>query len=170
MDINNADSWIEKLHLQAHPEGGFFREMFRSEETLTGMNLPDRYGGEQRSICTGIYYLLRSRDVSHLHRLASDEHWFFHTGENLTIHTISKTGVYEALPLGLDARKHALPHLTIPRGVWFGATVDEPDSFALVSCVVAPGFEFKDFELAGRQDLLKRCPGRSSLITRLTKA
>lgn len=165
---NAADYWIEQLELEPHPEGGYYRETHRSAESLDGDALPERYDGEERTFGTVIYYLLRSQDVSHMHRLKSDEFWFHHAGSPLAVHTISSDGVYKQLRLGRDLARGQTPHLEVPHGVWFGAVVDEPDSFCLVSCVVTPGFEFEDFEMAQREEVLMLCPDQAPIIRRLT--
>ena len=166
--MKEAEYWIRKLGLSKHPEGGFYRETFRSGNKIEGDALPERYEDEERTFGTVIYYLLRSQDVSHLHRLKSDEFWFHHVGSPITLHTISSDGEYECLHLGRDVSQGQTPQLVIPHTTWFGAIVDEPNSFSLVSCVVAPGFEFEDFEMAQREELLMLCPDHAPIIERLT--
>lgn len=164
-----ATQWIRRLRLVPHPEGGFYREVYRSAGTLAGKALPSRYRGP-RSMATSIYFLLRSQDVSQFHRLASDEIWYYHAGSPLTLHVIDPHGRYRAFRLGLEAGTRQQPQLTIPRRHWFGATVDRPRQYTLLSCTVAPGFDFEDFELADRDTLLRLCPKQPALIRRLTPA
>ena len=166
-----ASEIIRRLDLLRHPEGGYFRETYRSQESLLPKSLPRRYQGK-RSIATAIYYLLQRGDFSALHRIQSDELWHFHSGASLEIITLSGTGIFSKVCLGLDLKKGQRPQVCIPRGVWFGAVVrksrGEAD-YTLTSCTVAPGFDFKDFEMAQRADLLKKFPHERSVILKWTR-
>ncbi len=164
----NADSWNKSLGLIPHPEGGYYREIYRAEGIIAQPNLPMRYSGS-RAYATTIYYLLKSGDVSHLHRLKSDEQWFHIDGSALTIHSIDPDGIYSQQHIGKDLEKGERPHAVVSRGCWFGGTVDTSGSFALVGCFVAPGFDFDDFELAKRDYLLQMFPQHNAIITRLAK-
>lgn len=159
--MTDANYWIEKLGLQAHPEGGYFRETYRSAEKMTQDDLPDRFLGE-RSFSTAIYFLLTENNFSSLHRIQSDELWFFHAGSPLNIHLIEPNGDCRCLTIGPDGPFQAV----VPARCWFGAEVGQ--GYALVSCTVAPGFDFADFELADRVALVKEFPQHSDLIMRLT--
>jgi uncharacterized protein len=161
------DRWIRRLGLTPHPEGGYFREIYRSDETLAGEALPGRYGGG-RPFSTSIYFLLKSGQPSRFHRLRSDEVWHFYEGGPLRIHILKKDGRYEAMDLGRDPGAGLAFQAIVPRGSWFGAEVIGPDSFSLIGCTIAPGFDYADFALARRRDLLKRFPRRRALIERLT--
>jgi predicted cupin superfamily sugar epimerase len=163
-----ADSRIRALGLVPHPEGGFYRETYRSKEFLSAASLPRRYGG-RRSLSTAIYFLLRSGEVSRLHRLLSDEVWHFYEGLPLRLHVFMPNGRYRALELGREGRRAGKLQLVVPRGAWFGAEVIGRRSFSLVGCTIAPGFDFADFTLGRRTDLLKRFPSHDLVIERLTK-
>ncbi len=165
--MKDAAYWIEKLGLAKHPEGGYFRETYRSSETLEKGALPSRYGGT-RSFATAIYYLLQGHESSSLHRIRSDELWHFYCGASLTIHMIDHEGTYSATRLGNDPEKGEVIQAVVPEGCWFGATVDDPASYALVGCTVAPGFDFSDFELGKRKELIDRFPEHLVLIEKLT--
>jgi len=165
--MTNATHWIRSLQLAAHPEGGFYREVYRCAESLPARTLPARYAGP-RAISTSIYFLLRSRDVSRFHRLASDELWHYHAGSPLTVHAIDPSGRYTAHHLGIDRRRKQTPQVIIPRNHWFAATVDLPRTYTLAGCTVAPGFDFADFETATPSALLALCPNKAALIRRLT--
>lgn len=160
--MKDATYWIEKLGLEAHPEGGYFREIYRASETIGADGLPDRFLGD-RSFSTSIYFLLTENIFSALHRIQSDELWFFHVGSSLSVHMIDPDGDYTCFNIGPDGPFQVV----VPAGCWFGATVDE--GFALVSCAVAPGFDFDDFELAKRDGLVKIFPQHKDLIERLTR-
>lgn len=164
----NSKHWIEKLDLKSHPEGGYFREIYRSEGIIAQPSLPMRYNGG-RAYATTIYYLLESKDVSSLHRLKSDEQWFHLDGSALTIHSIDPDGTYTAYHIGKNLEKGDLPHAVVPAGCWFGGTVDEQNSYSLVGCCVAPGFDFDDFELATRSEIIKRFPQHASIIEILSQ-
>lgn len=146
-----------------HPEGGYFSEIYRSGEEIPAPGLPDRYAGS-RSHMTSIYFLLKSGQVSKFHRLKSDETWYFHSGNAISIHIIHPDGAYQKITLGFNDDLQA----TASHGSWFGASVSEPDSYSLVSCAVAPGFDYVDFEMAGREGLISEYPQHKELIELLT--
>lgn len=162
-----ADEWIRALGLVPHPEGGFYRETYRAKEILAASGLPKRYSG-RRPLSTAIYFLLRSGEVSKLHRLKSDEVWHFYDGSPLRLHILKPDGGYSAPVLGRRTGRRAEFQLVVPRGAWFGAEVVGRGSFSLIGCTIAPGFEFADFKLGRRADLIKRFPRRRRLIERLT--
>lgn len=159
---------INTLGLQPHPEGGWYRESYRSTEIIPGKGLPGRFGGP-RSFATAIYFLLDSESFSALHRIKSDEQWHFYSGSALTIHLIHDDGRYELIKLGQNLERGENFQAVVPHGCWFGATVDTPESYALVGCSVSPGFDFKDFEMAQRKSLKKNFPQHAELIDRLTR-
>ena len=161
--MSSAADWIARLRLTPHPEGGYFRETYRAADAIPAAALPPRYGAP-RCVATAIHFLLTARQVSRLHRLKSDELWFFHAGQPLTVHVLAPTGKLTETTLGRDTLQ-----VVAPAGCWFGASVAARRGFSLVSCVVAPGFEFADFELAGRAALLRQFPQHRRLITRLTR-
>ncbi|KPV40405.1 hypothetical protein AN478_06285 [Thiohalorhabdus denitrificans] len=162
-----ADYWIDKLGMTAHPEGGYFRETFRAPERIGDSQLPERYDGD-RAFKTAIYFLLKSDQMSAFHRMESDELWFFHAGSRTAIYCLHPGGEREDIHLGPDPEAGQELQAVIPRGTWFGAEVLEPESYVLVSCTVAPGFEFDDFRLGGRAELQERFPDHAALIDRLT--
>jgi predicted cupin superfamily sugar epimerase len=161
--MTTAQHWIEALHLQPHPEGGFYREVYRSSESIPRSALPSRYVGE-RSLGTSIYFLLRAGECSRLHRLQSDEIWYYHAGGSAIIHQFLEDGSYHPFPIGAEAS----PQVVIPRGRWFGATV-QTGHYILVGCAVFPGFDFADFELANPSELLARYPAQQEIIRSLTQ-
>jgi len=164
---HNASFWIETLGLARHPEGGWFRETYRSSETIPHEALPDRFQGP-RSFCTAIYFLLERGDFSALHRIKSDEIWYFHAGGPLTVHVISPDGERYEILLGRDPEKGEHFQALVPAGCWFGA--ESGGDFSLVGCSVAPGFEYNDFEMADRAGLTTLYPRQTELIKRLTKS
>ena len=163
---HSATFWIKTLGLTPHPEGGWFRETYRSSEFIPPAGLPDRFQGP-RSFCTAIYFLLEQGQFSAFHRIRSDEIWHFHEGASLTVHMLSPTGERHELLLGRCAEKGQRFQAVVPAGCWFGA--ETGGDFALVSCTVAPGFDFNDFEMADRADLTRSFPHHESIIHRLTR-
>lgn len=152
---------VEKLQLIPHPEGGFYSETYRSEDRL-------KTNSGKRNLSTAIYFLLTSENVSKFHRIKSDELWFFHEGSTLTIHTLSELG-HKQFSLGHTSPKDkAYPQQLVSANTIFGSSVDESESYALVSCVVSPGFDFADFELFEAEDLLPLFPEAEKIITKLT--
>jgi len=166
--MDTADKIIENLGLQSHPEGGWFKEVYRSNEYISAQNLPDRFE-EDHCFSTAIYFLLKGREFSALHRIQQDEIWHFYSGSSLTIHIIDESGFYKTLKLGLDFEMGEEPQQTVKAGYIFGATIDNKDSYSLVGCTVAPGFEFSDFELLDRQYLLEKFPHLKKNIIELTR-
>ena len=156
--MSSQQQLIDALGLLPHPEGGFYKETYRSELTLEG---------QERNLLTSIYFLLTSENVSRFHRIKSDELWYFHAGSPLIVHTLSERGHMQHY-LGLDLSKGQQPFLWIPKDTIFGSTVLEKESFSLVSCAVAPGFDFRDFELFERPELLAAYPDHSEIVERLT--
>lgn len=164
-----VDYWIKHLNLQKlEPEGGYFRQIYNSTITLQGSSLPQGFISD-RSLASSIYYLLTTADHSHFHRLKSDEIWSFHYGSAITLHQIDINGNYVPLKVGMDPALHEPPQTVVKAGTIFGATVNEPDSYALVGCVVTPGFTFDDFELISRNELLHSYPEHREIIMKLTR-
>ncbi len=148
---------IEELDLKPHPEGGFYKETYRSIDSID----------DDRSLMTSIYFLLTSDHVSHFHRIKSDEHWYFHEGSSLTVHLLNDKG-HEELKLGSNFDKGESFYQMVPKNTIFGSSVDTPNGYALVSCAVSPGFDFRDFELLDSEFLLERYPEEEKIIRKLT--
>jgi len=164
----NARFWIDYLQLAKHPEGGYFREIYRSNEFIHKKSLPDRYTSF-RSFSTSIYYLLENPEYSAFHRLKSDEIWHFYEGSSIQLYIVLPNGEFRKLILGKQPEEGQYFQAVIPKGCWFAAHVSEPKAFALVGCSVSPGFDFEDLEMGSREKLLKRFPQHSQLITKFTR-
>ena len=164
--MQQAEYWIHHLQLKPHPEGGFYKETYRSGEVISAAGLPSRFSGE-RSFSTAIYFLLRSQDKSLFHRIQSDELWHYHAGSPLSIYVLNREG-FTVHKLGPDLKNGQSLQIVIPAGSWFGAVVNEADSYTLSGCTVSPGFDFQDFELAERQVLLRSFPEQTEIINFLT--
>lgn len=165
MSQKNAQDYITKLGLLPHPEGGFYKSTFTSEAVIANKE----YIGDdkERKLYTSIYFLLRSEDISHLHRLKSDELWYYHGGSPLTVHMIHENGEYEAVKLGLNLDEGEVPQILVRRNTIFGSSVQEENTFSLVGCMVAPGFEFADFELFKQDELLLKYPQHEEIILKM---
>jgi hypothetical protein len=163
-----VDQLIEILSLERHPEGGFFRQTYRSKGEILQHTLPAGYNGD-RAFSTAIYFLLSGDDFSAFHRILSDEMWHFYAGSSIAINIIHPDGRLEILQLGPDYASGGGFQAVIPGGCWFAALLVDPDSYALVGCTVSPGFDFADFELGQRQSLIDSYPQHADVITRLTR-
>ena len=161
-----ARTYIEKLQLKKHPEGGYFREVYRSGEIILTVYLPERYK-KPKVFSTSIYFLLEGNQFSAFHLLQSDEIWHFYDGSTILIYIINQKGDLSIKKLG--KAKDSEFQITIGKQNWFAAEVENKKSFALFGCTVSPGFEFEDFDLGKREILLKKFPQHKSLIERLTK-
>lgn len=157
----NSTDLIQKLHLKPHPEGGFYTETYRSAETIV---LPE---AKIRNVSTAIYYLLENENKSAFHRIQSDELWFFHQGQPLEIVFIQHGQLHKTM-LGNRVDDGEVPQAKIPADTWLAARVKNSAGYALVSCTVAPGFDFADFELAKRDDLVKQYPHLNDIIEEFT--
>ena len=164
---DTAAYWINHLKLQEHPEGGFFREVYRSGEFIQKKGLPGRYSSF-RSFSTSIYFLLKGTQFSAFHRLKSDEIWHFYTGCPLILYIILGNGKLLTVNLGRDPSREELLQFAIPKGSWFAARPADNNSYSLLGCTVAPGFDFDDFEMGGMENLTSRYPQHRKLIATLT--
>lgn len=149
---------VKELNLQHHPEGGWYAEMYRSEQTIDG---------GKRNLLTSIYFLLTSENVSRFHRIKSDELWYFHQGSTVSVHTLDENG-HTVHKLGNDFSNGEQPYLLVKANTIFGSSLDTQTSYALVSCAVAPGFDFEDFELFTKEELMTDFPESKEIIDRLT--
>lgn len=158
MSALTPEELISIHSLKPHPEGGFYRETYRSAAR-------DDKG---RNYCTGIYYLLPKGSRSRLHRLKSDEMWHHYGGGALVVGMIFPDGREERVTLGPDARAGQRQQFVVPAGAWFGAWPAEGAEFAFAGCTVSPGFEFADFEMGETAALLKEFPSSAALISALS--
>lgn len=158
---------IERFALVSHPEGGFFREVYRSPTTVERLGAPA--SGGPRSSGTFIYFLLADRDFSAFHRVRSaDEIWHLYSGGPLELHTIDTERRYSKLVLSGDLA-HGEPAHVVPAGWWQAARLAPGASFAFCGCTVAPGFDFADFEMPPAQELIASHPSHERVIRELTR-
>ena len=150
MNRMTANEVISTLDLAPHPEGGFYKETYRSTGTIGENSLPDNMVG-YRTYGTSIHYLLRSEDFSAFHRIKSDEIWNFNGGDALEIFEIDAEGKLISTILGSDIRNsQVLTHVVLANR-WFAArpAVNSTASgYSLVTCIVAHSFDPQDFEMA----------------------
>lgn len=156
----DANYYIDKLELKRHPEGGYYKSSFTSEKEIDAL-------GTKRNLFTNIYFLLGSEDVSHFHRLKSDEVWYYHAGSPLLVHVIDEQGDYREMKVGLDIENGEMPQAIVPKNSIFGSSVIEKGTYSLVGCMVSPGFDFADFELFTQEELLVTYPQYEKVIKKL---
>jgi hypothetical protein len=161
-----ANKYIKQLQLKKHPEGGYFREVYRSGELILSEHLPARYRSS-RNYSTSIYFLLEGKQLSAFHLLQSDEIWHFYDGCPVILYIINQKGDLTIKKLG--KQKDCELQIAIEKQSWFAAEIEDKKSFAIFGCTVSPGFEFEDFEIGKRDDLVKKFPQHSDVIKRLTK-
>ncbi len=147
--MDKIQKLISHYEMHPHPEGGFYKETYRSQYS------------------TAIYYLLGKGNKSSLHRIKSDELWHFYEGDSLIVVELTEDGGFKETRLGRDVEKGELVQYVVPAGVWFGAYLPDDSQFAFVGCTVSPAFEFKDFTLGNKAELLKNFPKAVSVINKL---
>ena len=143
--MQDMNAVIESLQLEPHPEGGFYREMHRASSLVKEAN------GSTKNAYSSIYYLLSGNDFSAWHRIQSDETWFFHLGCDIAIHYFDDQAMLKTVQIGLGSMQF---QTTIAANTWFAAKPIDPESFTLISCIVAPAFTFTEFEMGQQQALL----------------
>ena len=164
MDVQEI---IKHLGLKPHPEGGFYKETYRSDEMIPANVIPPRYHSD-KYLCTAIYYLLTEDSFSAMHRLQADELFHFYMGDPVMILCLYPDGHGETIILGHDIVSGHCPQCLIPHDVWLGARIIEGGRFALMGTTVAPGFNFEDLEMGKRRALIEMYPGHADLIECLT--
>ncbi len=153
-----AQQLIARLELLPHPEGGFYKETYRSGDAIPG---------KDRQLLTSIYFLVTGSNMSRFHRIQSDECWYFHEGNGLTVHVLDENGHSEHR-LGTNLEKGERPFYVVKAGAIFGSALTDGEGYALVSCAVAPGFDFRDFELFTYDELVVQFPEEAAIIRKLT--
>jgi predicted cupin superfamily sugar epimerase len=166
--MTEAEKIAKQLQLQPHPEGGYFKETYRSQGSINQSDLSDDISGN-RNYSTAIYFLLTSDSFSAFHRIKQDEIWHFYKGNPIKLHVISAEGVYTNVIIGNNLGNGELPQYVVNAKDWFAAEVIGANTFSLLGCTVSPGFDFKDFELAERNELTSTFPQHSTIIKKLTR-
>jgi predicted cupin superfamily sugar epimerase len=163
-----AKEYVEKLALLSHPEGGFYKETYRSAATIDGTIFNATMKGE-RNISTAIYFLLEQGNFSAFHKIKSDECWHFYAGNTLWVHVINQEGILITIKLGPNINEGEVFQFVVPANCWFASETAPHGKFSLVGCSVAPGFDFADFELAKAAELSRQFPQHKTLIERLCR-
>ncbi|MBO7132658.1 MAG: cupin domain-containing protein [Bacteroidales bacterium] len=149
----NTQKYIDKLALEPHPEGGYYRQVYGNDAS------------GKKDVST-IYYMLTGSDMSAFHRLHNmTEIWYYHDGEQLDIYVISNDGTLTVHHLSDEGELQVV----INSEEWFAAEIPSKQGFCLVGCAVAPAFTFENFELGSKDDLLKQFPQHAEIIGRLCK-
>ncbi len=159
---------IEKLNLLPHPEGGFYKESYRSAGLIKMNSLSPAYSGP-RHYSTGIYFLLIENVFSAFHKINQDEMWHFYEGHPIELHMIDQNGVHECVIIGRDLDNGHHIQYVVPGGVWFASRVANNEEYALLGCTVSPGFDFKDFILPSFEELSSKFPQHHKIIRELTR-
>jgi predicted cupin superfamily sugar epimerase len=163
----DARQLIETLGLAPHPEGGFYRETFRSPLKLRGLPWLDAEG--ERHASTAIYVLLPAGTFSAFHRVAADEVWHHYDGDPVELFTLGGPKGQEIVRLGRDIARGERPQHVVLGGV-YQAAAPAGDRYALCGCTVAPGFDFADFVMPSRAELVAEFADCRALIERFTRA
>lgn len=165
--MKTANYWIENLKLAPHPEGGFFKETYRSEGVIPKAVLPEAFSGD-RSFSTSIYFLLNENNFSAFHKINQDELWHFYDGVPLTIHVLDPDGNYYMNKLGRNIEERENLQVMVNAGCYFAAECNDKTAYSLVGCTVAPGFDFDDFEMPARNRLIELFPAHKTIIEKFT--
>ncbi|MFT4755705.1 MAG: putative cupin superfamily sugar epimerase [Vicingaceae bacterium] len=165
--MKNKKHWIEKLKLLQHPEGGYYKETYRSELKVNLKDLGEKTNAV-RNLSTGIYFLLGQESFSAFHRIKSDELWHFYDGDPITIHMIDGNGKYTSQEVGRNIENGEVLQYLVPRNTWFASEVKSNRDYALVGCTVSFGFDFNDFEMADKS-LIDEFPMHGSILERLIR-
>lgn len=157
-DLSTIDQIINDFNLEEHPEGGYFRETYRSNEII------ERQNGQERTAGTAIYFLLTEGICTNWHRVTSDELWHYYMGDKLVLEIIDQNGKYNRLLLDDGINGKGQFQQLIPKNCWQRAY--STGEYTLVGCTVSPGFEFEDFEMIEADELADQFPDVRSKIVR----
>jgi uncharacterized protein len=163
-----VNTLIQRHGLEPHPEGGWYKQTYKSTELIAAETLPNRFGAN-RVFSTAIYFLLETGNFSAFHRIKSDECWHFYAGDPLLIYIIEQTGELKVIPLGSDHEKGQSFQYVVPANCWFASRPAPQSKYCFVGCTVSPGFEFEDFELASATVLSVMYPQHKSIIMELCR-
>lgn len=163
-----AKDYIEHLQLLPHPEGGYYKETYRSDWMISESIAEKGFTGD-RSLVTAIYFLIEKDNFSALHRIKSDEIWHFYAGDPLEVIEISGEGELICTKIGNNILNGEQPQYTVKAGRWFGSRVLKGGAFSLVGCTVAPGFDFRDFEMGDRGKLVSDFQEYWEIIGEMTR-
>ena len=163
----NSKEIIESLNLTAHPEGGYYKENYRSKGLISPNSLWKGAKGN-RNYSTGIFFLLDMKQFSAFHKIKQDEMWHYYMGSTLLLHIIDKNGNYETIKIGKNLKNGEFLQYVVPADTWFASEVMDKKDFVLCGCTVSPGFDFKDFQMPSRKELTNLYPKHANAINSLT--
>ena len=164
-----AEELVSKLSLLPHPEGGYYRETYRAKGEIPEETLGTSFTGP-RNYSTAIYFLLTAGNFSAFHKVRQDEMWHFYLGSPIELFEITESGELIRTLIGNDLDKAQQLQYVVKGGRWFASRVlPGSGEFSLAGCTVAPGFDFRDFEMANRVELLRKFPGHSQIIREMTR-
>jgi uncharacterized protein len=166
--MTSAEQLIQQYKLEPHPEGGWYKETYRSLELIAATALPERFSGA-RAFSTAIYFLLEAGNFSAFHKIKSDECWHFYSGDPLDLYILKQDGNLEVIHLGNDISKQQVFQYVVPANCWFASKPSAESKFSFLGCTVAPGFHFSDFELATADSLASEFPQHKDLIQSLCR-
>jgi len=160
--MKNSKYWIENLSLIPHPEGGYYKEVYRCDKLFRPKDFPG-----PRNYMTSIHFLLEKGEVSHFHSIKSDELWCYHAGDSLTVVVLYPEGTLKKLIIGPNLECGEVLQAVVPKGAVFGSKSN--GEYSLVGCMVSPGFDFNDFKLFTTSELLKKFPNFSGIIKEFSR-
>lgn len=163
-----AQQLIKQYAMLPHPEGGWYKETYRSGESIAAPALPERFGG-RRYFSTAIYFLLEQGNFSAFHKIKSDECWHFYAGQTLHVYVLRHNGELETIKLGSDILNGETFQYVVPANCWFASLPAPGSEFCFVGCTVAPGFDFADFEMAKPGELIELYPQHKKTIRELCR-
>ena len=165
---SRKEKLIQQLELIPHPEGGYYKETYRSEGVFKSDSLDSTIEGE-RSYCTGIYFMLTADTFSAFHKISSDEMWHFYDGSAIELHMITEEGIYSCVYIGRDIENGEHLQYVVPKNVWFASRVKDNAEYSLLGCTVSPGFDFRDFILPNTSEMTAMFPQYEKIIGELTR-
>jgi predicted cupin superfamily sugar epimerase len=166
--MSTVNVLIQQYGLEPHPEGGWYKQTYKSNEQIAADALPERFGAN-RAFSTAIYFLLEKGNFSAFHRIKSDECWHFYAGDLLLIYIIEQDGDLKVISLGNELEKGQSFQHVVPANCWFASRPAPGSEYCFVGCTVSPGFEFKDLELAVATELSVVYPQHKSIIKELCR-
>jgi predicted cupin superfamily sugar epimerase len=146
------EALINRLALEPHPEGGFYRRTFFSESPSF----------------SSILFLLVTHRFSAFHKIGSDEQWNWYQGDDIILHEINPSGKYATITLSGKKGNENFQHI-VKAGNWFASECSGEHGYALCGCTVVPAFSFDNFKMADRNELTRQFPRLAAVITRLTR-
>jgi predicted cupin superfamily sugar epimerase len=162
------ENLIQIYGMSAHPEGGFYKENYRSEGVINN-GTSSHHFPNKRHYATAIYFLIEKNNFSAFHRIKSDETWHFYDGDPLEVIEIDTNGNLLHTSIGKNILKGETYQYTVKAGHWFASRVLHSGEFSFVGCTVAPGFDFNDFEMALKDELMALYPQHAEVIKMLTR-